>query len=64
MNAYLRNLYWIEVDRSIWRDLSDLHAAAGDREEAARWLGKLLRQTPGDQELLQRMAEIYSDATA
>jgi tetratricopeptide (TPR) repeat protein len=60
-NTYLRNLYWIEVDRSIWRDLSDLHAAAGDRDEAARWLGKLLSQTPGEPDLLQCLTDVYSD---
>ena len=61
-NTYLRNMYWVEVDRSIWRDLADLHAAEGRRDEAARWLGKLLLQTPGDPDLLQRLTELYSKA--
>ena len=60
-NSYLHHLYWLEVDRSIWRDLADLHAAEGQRDEAARWFGKLLLQTPGDPELLQRLTELYSD---
>ncbi|MFM9041003.1 MAG: tetratricopeptide repeat protein, partial [Vulcanococcus sp.] len=59
-NSYLRHLYWLDVDRSIWRDLADLHASEGRRDEAARWLGKLLLQTPGDPELLQRLTELYS----
>jgi tetratricopeptide (TPR) repeat protein len=63
-NSYLRNLYWVEVDRSIWRDLADLHAAEGHRAEAARWIGKLLLQTPGDPELLQRLTELYSDSAS
>ena len=62
-NIYMRNMYWLEVDRSIWRDLADLHAAEGQRDEAARWIGKLLLQTPGDPELLQRLTELYSDTT-
>ncbi|MFM8258629.1 MAG: glycosyltransferase [Vulcanococcus sp.] len=60
-NAYLRHLYWLDVDRSIWRDLADLHASEGRRDEAARWLGKLLLQTPGDPELLQRLTELYGN---
>jgi tetratricopeptide (TPR) repeat protein len=61
-NIFLRNMYWVDVDRSIWRDLAELHAADGHRDEAARWLGKLLLQTPGDPELLQQLTELYSNA--
>ena len=62
-NTDLRHLYWIEVDRSIWRDLSDLVAAAGDGDEAAPWLGKVLNQTPGQPDLLQRLMDIYGDSS-
>ena len=59
-NLYLRDLYWPEIDRSIWRDLAELNAAEGNRDQAAYWIGKLLIQTPGQPELLQRLTEIYS----
>jgi tetratricopeptide (TPR) repeat protein len=57
-NAYLRHLYWIEVDRSIWMDLVDLYAKDRNVPEAARFLCKLLAQTPDDPSLLTRLAEI------
>ena len=63
-NTYLRHLYWIDVDRSIWKDLAELCAEKGDRAQAAHWLGRLLNQTPGDPELLNRLMELYSTSTA
>ena len=57
-NVYLRHLYWIEVDRSIWLDLVDLYAKDRNVPEAARLLCKLLAQTPDDSSLLTRLAEI------
>jgi hypothetical protein len=63
-NLYLRDLYWPEVDRSIWRDLAELNAAEGHRDQAAYWIGKLLIQTPGQPELLKRLTEIYSDGNS
>jgi hypothetical protein len=59
-NLYLRNSYWPEADRSIWNDLAQLSQDEGNRDEAAYWLGKLLIQTPGQPDLLERLMKIYS----
>lgn len=58
-NAYLRHMYWIDVDRSIWLDLVELNVSVGNVSEAARWLCKLIAQTPHDTSLLNRLAEIH-----
>ena len=63
-NNYLNHLYFPEADRAIWSELAELEISEEQPARAARWLFKLLEQTPGDEQVLARLASLHSQPVA
>lgn len=60
-NGYMRHQYWPALDREIWQELARLEQEDGHPAAAARWLIRLLEQTPADPELLAQLQGLYAE---